>query len=341
MEPEIIFQMRNLSLQAKEKPTNQNEPHVNNTHSQKTVLDNSVLGTNELIVHLKRLSFEPESVRIHSETHATNKNQKTKNVQHFEKNEIQLYSLPIEKKPQLFANDSLTLNNVALMNWGHFKQETLESNNYYNDTMSPGISNQSDSSAISFGVLQSLTNSKLHHLDYKHVDWKSLAFLRKKAQFKQFMEIDDFTPKSHDSWTSSEDSNLSLVPSKEYSINNINHFMPWKNLIENGNKGNNASNNNIARIHRNINVLKTRQGKKLDCKVKFYGKVKSNVKWPSNDSFTCLLCDKPGHFCHKCKFYNSKTFQCNTLASDKILGVMNIVDYNIKSSNQTLDENIG
>lgn len=371
MEPEIIIHMKKLSLQDQDLQEIDAEIELNKKRYSEQFFNKNVNSINDLIVHLRRLSLEIQNDTHKNESNVINKVDEIENfhnLQTFENKDNQNDNIlkdripriqipPITQIPQILGivEDNLNNNSSHAITMGHFMHQTFESKDlhkfYAGGFVSPTTHTTSESikslphSSIHSIVHSSINSSerqksqtkiKAHYQHNKSKDGESKSMLLSKSNNKRNKKnsFDNFTPRTWDSWTSSTLSSISS--SQHFSKNQINNHIPWKELI---NKEI-PSVDNVTSLYRFYEVFEPRHGSRHGTQRKFRPEAIKNVQWPSDNSFTCLLCEKPGHFCHECRFYDCNTIHCDHLSPKTILDVIRDIDYSIKNSNNILDEKI-
>lgn len=333
MEPEIILHMKKLSLQDQNLKSFDNEIELNKKRYSEQFFNGNVNSTNELIIHLKRLSLESQSVINKNELYKPNKVQmieKLDNLQSLENKDYQKDSTIIKgKNPQLIVKDIVEQNVPHAITMGHFMPQTFENKDLHNNNNGGSISSTSSrkrESVKSFEIQQFQNETKIHCQAQKISDGKKP--MSKNQDDDKIDTFNNLTPKTWDSWTSSTLSSLPANSIKKNSKFQVNHNIPWKKLISKEK----PEVENVTSLNRFVEVFEPRHGTRYGTQRKFCSKMIKNIQWPSNKFFTCLLCDKPGHFCHECKFYNQFIFQHNHLSSKTLLDVIKDIDYDIKNT---------
>jgi predicted aspartyl protease len=366
MEPEIIIHMKKLSLQDQDSNSINAQIEINKKRYSEQFFTKNVNSTNELISHLKCLSLGTENANNTNESPGMNRIQNIDNIDNiqksenngykngiiFDKDRIPLIQLPsISQMPNIpgIVEDFSEKQISHIVTVGRFMPQTFENRDLcksYARLASPITSSTSasvkssrkcsrESSARSYKKQESQIQTTFYCQDNKRIDVKKLMSLNKRSKKRnKNTSLDIFTPRTWDSWTSSTLSSIPTTSSRHILNQKINYHIPWKKLI---NKEVPPV-DNVTSLYRFAEVFEPRHGTRHGTQRKFRPEVIRNAQWPSNDFFTCLLCEKSGHFCHECEFYSQSKFHFNHLSPKTLLDVIRDIDYDIKNSNITLDE---
>ena len=367
MEPEIIVHMKKLSLQGQDLNEINSAIELNKKIYCEQFFSSNVNSTNDLIVHLKRLSIKNQNNNNNNnnnnkdELQVVDKVQKIDNVNNlktFENKDNQndsIIKLPIVQTSHLskIVEDSKESNGSHTITVGHFMRQTFEkrdSHNPFGGLISP-TTNSTNGSVKSFvrsfqtqSSQQSQNPQKSQQReietnfqsknDKRSDGMKKKNFIKKGNKRNKSNTFDFLTPRTWNSWTSSTLSSISRDSFEYFPNQQTNHHIPWEKLI---NKEIPLV-DNVTNLYGYAKLFEPHHGIRHGMQRKFHLEAIKNAQWPSNDFFTCLLCDQPGHFCHECKFYDCNTFHSDHLSSKTLLDVIRVVDYSIKSSNIKLEE---